>query len=123
MAFFRCFSPTSAVSASVRSTANSLLQDAIQHAMELDTAIESDARARSVPYVGDPHFDVIQHVLNCTASLRADPISLLTELADLAGLDPERVKQWLFARCVEESLRETTAFPDLSDVLRVLGRS
>jgi streptomycin 6-kinase len=56
------------------------------------------------PYVGDPHYDVLQHLLNCNESLQADPIGLLTEVADLAGLDPGRVRQWLFARCVLEIL-------------------
>ena len=43
-------------------------------------------------------------MLNCDESLQADPIGLLTEVADLAGLDAGRVRQWLFARCVQESL-------------------
>jgi phage antirepressor YoqD-like protein len=37
-------------------------------------------------------------------SLQADLTGLVTEVADLAGLDAERVRQWLFARCVQESL-------------------
>jgi len=73
------------------------------------------------PYVGDPHYDVLQHLLNCDASLQADAIGLLTEVADLAGLDPDRVRQWLFARCVEESLRESSSWPTLDGVLRRLG--
>ena len=56
------------------------------------------------PYIGDPHYDVLQHLLNCKESLQDDPISLLTEVADLAGLEARRVRQWLFARCVLESL-------------------
>jgi streptomycin 6-kinase len=63
------------------------------------------------PYVGDPHYDVLQHLLNCSGSLQADPIGLLTEVADLAGLDAGRVRQWLFARCVQESLAEGTPWP------------
>src|SRR5206468_8952351 len=55
------------------------------------------------PYVGDPHYDVLQHLLNCNESLRANPIGLLTHVADLAGLDAGRVKQWLFARCVQQT--------------------
>lgn len=43
------------------------------------------------PYVGDPHYDVLQHLLNCNESLQGDPIGLLTEVADLAGLDAGRV--------------------------------
>jgi hypothetical protein len=36
------------------------------------------------PYVGDPHYDVVQHLLNCDQSLQADPIGLLTEVAGVA---------------------------------------
>jgi len=73
------------------------------------------------PYVGDPHYDVLQHLLNCDESLRADPIGLLTEVADLAGLDPGRVRQWLFARCVQEFLGEAPSWPGLDIVLHRLG--
>jgi streptomycin 6-kinase len=73
------------------------------------------------PYVGDPHYDVLQHLLNCDESLRANPIGLVTEIADLAGLDSGRVRQWLFARCVQESLSEGTPWPALDVVLHRLG--
>ena len=74
------------------------------------------------PYIGDPHYDVLQHLLNCDRSLQADPIGLLTEVADLAGLEAERVRQWLFARCVQESLGEGPRWPALDVVLHRLGR-
>jgi streptomycin 6-kinase len=73
------------------------------------------------PYVGDPHYDVTQHLLNCSGSLQADPVELLTEVADLAGLDAARVRQWLFARCVQESLGGGPSWPGLDVVLRRLG--
>ena len=73
------------------------------------------------PYVGDPHYDVLQHLLNCNGSLQADPIGLLTTVADLAGLDGERVRQWLFARCVEESVHDRPPWPGLDVVLQKLG--
>jgi streptomycin 6-kinase len=73
------------------------------------------------PYVGDPHYDVLQHLLNCNESLRADPIGLLTEVADLAGLDAGRVRQWLFARSVLEILGEGPSWPALDVVLHRLG--
>jgi streptomycin 6-kinase len=73
------------------------------------------------PYVGDPHYDVLQHLLNCNGSLQADPIRLLTEVTDLAGLDATRVRQWLFARCVQQSLGEGPPWPALDVVLRRLG--
>lgn len=53
------------------------------------------------PYVGDSHYDVLQHLLNCQNSLQRDPHDLLQRMADLAGLDPDRVRHWLFARCVQ----------------------
>lgn len=54
------------------------------------------------PYFGDPAYDVIQHMLNCER-LASDPHGLARRLAELLDLDPERVAQWLFARCVLES--------------------
>jgi streptomycin 6-kinase len=55
------------------------------------------------PYVGDPTYDALQHMLNCDERLNADPRSLALRLADLLDLDRERVVLWLFARCVQES--------------------
>jgi len=55
------------------------------------------------PFVGDPAYDVIQHFLNCAKRLHDDPRRLAHRVADLAGLDRERVLLWLFARCVQES--------------------
>src|SRR4029453_19553345 len=42
------------------------------------------------PYVGDPHYDIVQHLLNCDESLLADPIRLLSRVADRAGRAPGR---------------------------------
>jgi len=56
------------------------------------------------PYVGDPAYDVLQHMLNCRDRLLADPRGLARRMADLAGLDAERVELWLFARVVQECL-------------------
>jgi streptomycin 6-kinase len=66
------------------------------------------------PYVGDPAYDLTQHMLNCDDRLHADPIGLAARLADLAGLDRDRVRHWLFARCVQESPR----WPGLDAVAR-----
>ena len=56
------------------------------------------------PYIGDPAYDVLQHMLNCENRLAADPAALALRMADLAGLDGGRVRQWLFARSVQESI-------------------
>jgi streptomycin 6-kinase len=56
------------------------------------------------PYVGDPAYDVLQHMLNCVDRLAADPAALAVRMAGLAGVDAARVRQWLFARAVQESI-------------------
>jgi streptomycin 6-kinase len=56
------------------------------------------------PYVGDPAYDVLQHMLNCPDRLLSDPQGLARRMAGLTCLDPERVQLWLFARAVQESI-------------------
>jgi streptomycin 6-kinase len=55
------------------------------------------------PYVGDPTYDILQHLINCQDRLLADPDGLLGRLTALTGLETERARLWLFARCVQES--------------------
>lgn len=55
------------------------------------------------PFMGDPAFDPVQHLLNCEARLNADPVGLVRRMAGLLDLDAERVRLWLFARCAQES--------------------
>lgn len=66
------------------------------------------------PYVGDPAYDVLRHMLNCDERLAADPHGLARRMAGLLGLDPARVLLWLFARCVQES----PEWPELAEVAR-----
>jgi streptomycin 6-kinase len=54
------------------------------------------------PFVGDPAFDATQHLLNCEMRLRADPQGLIRRVADLLGVDDERVRLWMFARLAAE---------------------
>lgn len=54
------------------------------------------------PYVGDPAYDPLQHLLNCPDRLRADPHRMVARMADLCGVDEERLRLWLFARAVVE---------------------
>lgn len=68
------------------------------------------------PYVGDPAFDALQHMLNCDR-LTPEPQRLAERMARLLELDPERVTQWLFARCVLESLDQ----PELARVATLLA--
>jgi streptomycin 6-kinase len=69
------------------------------------------------PYVGDPAYDLLQHMLNCEDRLAADPAGLADRMAGLAGVDAARTRQWLFARSVQESVGS----PLLRDVARRLA--
>ena len=69
------------------------------------------------PYVGDPAYDPLQHMLNCGERLRSDPYGLARRMAGLLGLDPGRVLLWLFARCVQES----PDWPSLAAVARSIA--
>jgi streptomycin 6-kinase len=60
------------------------------------------------PFIGDPAFDPVQHMLNCDERLADDPAGLARRMAALLDLDAERVRLWLFARCVQESLHDVT---------------
>jgi streptomycin 6-kinase len=53
------------------------------------------------PFVGDPAYDVTQHLINC-ARLNSDPEGTISRIAGLAGLDGERVRLWVFARAAAE---------------------
>jgi streptomycin 6-kinase len=60
------------------------------------------------PFLGDPAFDAVQHMLNCDHRLATDPAALAARMAALLDVDPVRVKLWLFARCSQESLHDPT---------------
>jgi streptomycin 6-kinase len=70
------------------------------------------------PYVGDPSYDPLQHLLNCEERLQADARALVTRLAGLLDLDADRLALWLFARCVLGSVDR----PLLADVAAQLSR-
>ena len=54
------------------------------------------------PFVGDPAYDATQHLFNCCARLRSDPGRTIQTLADLLGVEHERVRLWTFARAAAE---------------------
>ncbi|HEV2425669.1 MAG TPA: aminoglycoside phosphotransferase family protein [Terriglobia bacterium] len=66
------------------------------------------------PFVGDPAYDVTQHLLNCER-LHSEPEELIARMADLVDLDPERVRLWTFARAATEF---RTGWGELTTVAR-----
>lgn len=61
------------------------------------------------PFVGDPAWDTTQHLLNCTERLHRDPVTLTDRVARLAGVEPQRVRWWTFARIVVNGSQDPRA--------------
>jgi streptomycin 6-kinase len=66
------------------------------------------------PYVGDPAYDPLQHIINGAARFGREPKALSDRMAALTGLDPQHLRLWLFARCVVGA----AAWPELLAVAR-----
>jgi len=60
------------------------------------------------PFVGDPAYDVTQHLFNCAARLRMDAAGTIRRIADLTSVDRERVRMWTFARAAAEPREQWT---------------
>jgi streptomycin 6-kinase len=72
------------------------------------------------PFVGDPAYDVTQHLFNCQQRLRADPNGLIRRLADLAEVDYERVRLWTFARAAADPRSDWNS--SLTQIAQLLGQ-
>lgn len=69
------------------------------------------------PFVGDPAYDVVQHLLNCRARLVADPLGLTERIAGLTSTDVDDVRTWTFARAA----CELAWWPELVPVVGALA--
>jgi streptomycin 6-kinase len=54
------------------------------------------------PFVGDPAYDLTQHLFNCEHRLRTNPHELVHRVSDLAEVEESRVLRWLFGRASAE---------------------
>jgi streptomycin 6-kinase len=72
------------------------------------------------PFIGDPPYDVVQHLHNCEARLHNDPTGMVTRLADLTEVDVERLRLWTFARAAADP-RSDWSNPLWIDVARALA--
>jgi streptomycin 6-kinase len=70
------------------------------------------------PYVGDPTYDLVQHLLNHADRVLADPRRVIRRLARRAGVDAPRLTRWLLARCAIDCVDR----PELGPIARRLGR-
>ena len=60
------------------------------------------------PFIGDPAFDPVQHMLNCDERLASDPAGAGAPHGRPARARPRTRPLWLFARCAQESLHDLT---------------
>ena len=54
------------------------------------------------PFVGDRAYDATQHLLNCKSRMLAAAGATIGSVADLLGVDEERIRLWMFARSAAE---------------------
>ena len=73
------------------------------------------------PYLGDPHYEPLQHFLNNVPRLEADPGRWIARMAGLLDLDQNRIRLWTYARCVIEGSTESPDQPGLLAVARQLA--
>jgi streptomycin 6-kinase len=71
------------------------------------------------PFVGDPCYDVTQHLFNCQGRVLADPAGTVRRIADLLEVDSERVRLWAFARAAAEPRDDWEPTNPLARALRV----
>jgi streptomycin 6-kinase len=87
-----------------RSSADSLLLHTDLHAGNvLGAEREPWLAIDPKPYLGDPAYDVTQHIFNQLFIENADACAVASRMARLLDLDLDRILQWLFARAVEAS--------------------
>ena len=55
------------------------------------------------PYCGDRTYDLTQHLLNGIKRLTAQPKETINRVANLAGVNNSRLKDWMFARLASEN--------------------
>jgi streptomycin 6-kinase len=54
------------------------------------------------PFIGDRAYDATQHLFNCMGRMLAAPEATMHGVAELLGVDDERVRLWMFARSAAE---------------------
>jgi streptomycin 6-kinase len=72
------------------------------------------------PFVGDPAYDATQHLINNETGLRTDADGTIRRFAELADLDPERVRLWTFARAAAQP-REDWRLDPLLEIARTIA--
>ena len=104
------------------------------NAAPADTVLATDLHAGNVlrsqrepwlvidpkPFIGDPPYDVVQHLHNCEARLHADPKGMVKRLGELTEVDVERLQLWTFARAAADP-RSDWSNPLWVDIARRLA--
>ena len=62
------------------------------------------------PHVGDPTYDALQYMITCDERVITDPEGLIRRIANLLDLDADRLRLWLFTRCIHHCLDQPTLY-------------
>ena len=73
------------------------------------------------PFLGDPAYDATQHLLNGFGRLQSDAMRTIQDFSNLAGIQSERVRLWIFARLVAEP-RDDWNDPTKLALAKTIGR-
>lgn len=66
------------------------------------------------PFIGDPPYDVVQHLHNREPRLHIDPVGMVKRLAYLCEVDKERLQLWTFARAATPGQTGPTPYGSMS---------
>jgi streptomycin 6-kinase len=74
------------------------------------------------PFLGDQAYDATQHLFNCAQRVLSDSKGTIHRMADLLGVDYERVRLWTFARAAAEP-RDDWGNVELSAIAKAVSQS
>ena len=89
------------------------------HRREATVKLAEEVGFDPKPFLGDPAYDLTQHLLNPPAVSTLANGQTIDRMEDLAGVEAARVRQWLFARAAAEP-RETWAEGSLTAIARAM---
>lgn len=72
------------------------------------------------PFTGDRAYDPVQHLINCEERLHSDAAGVVARVADLCGVDPHRLRLWVFARAAADP-RDDWSNTRWTDIARALA--
>lgn len=88
----------------IKSTNRNVLLATDLHAGNILNAQRKEWLAIDIkPYLGDPVYDLTQHIMNCLNRLSDNPKEFIKQISKRAEVDEERLTKWMVARLFSEN--------------------